>query len=89
MVVHSFAANTTDCYPSTIERFQLDENGHLEGAEVRRLMRVNKVTIRGLSSRMQITMKRIRQIREIGLSDRYAIRDWIEAITGQDPGEIR
>ena len=51
-------------------------------------MRVHKVTIRELSRRMQITMKRIREIRELGLDDRYAIRDWIEGITGDDPGAL-
>ena len=51
-------------------------------------MRVHKVTIRELSRRMQITMKRIREIREIGLEDRYSIRDWVEAITGEDPGQL-
>jgi hypothetical protein len=51
-------------------------------------MRVNRVTIRELAKRMQITQKRIRQIREIGLDDRHTIRDWVEAITGQDPGPL-
>ena len=51
-------------------------------------MRVHKVRIRELSRRMQITMKRIREIREIGLDEQYAIRDWLEAITGVDPGEL-
>ena len=73
---------------SLIERFNLALDGNLEGAEVRRLMRVHKVRIRELSRRMQITMKRIREIREIGLDERYAIRDWLEAITGVDPGEL-
>jgi len=51
-------------------------------------MRVNKTTIRALAERMQITMKRIRKIREIGLDDRNAIRDWIQGITGEDPGPV-
>lgn len=51
-------------------------------------MRVHRVTIRELSRRMQITMKRIREIRELGLEDGYAIRDWIEGITGEDPGQL-
>jgi len=52
------------------------------------LMRRNCVTIRALSQRTGITMKRIRMIRERGLSDPHAIRDWIEAITGEDPGSL-
>jgi hypothetical protein len=51
-------------------------------------MRRHHVTIRELSARMDITMKRIREVRRAGLHDPNAIRDWIEAITGQDPGPI-
>ena len=51
-------------------------------------MRVHNVTIRELVVRMQITMKRIRDIRVIGVDDRYSIRDWLEAISGVDPGEL-
>ena len=76
------------CYRVGIEAFNLDPSGRLEGREVRRLMRVHKVTIRELSARMQITMKRIREIRELGLDDRHSIRDWIEGITREDPGAI-
>ena len=60
----------------------------LEGMEVKRLMRVNKVTIRELSKRLGITMKRIRQVRELGLDDRGTMRDWFQGITGVDPGEL-
>ncbi len=60
----------------------------MEGREVKRLMRVNHVTIRELSARMQITQKRNRQIREIGLDNPNAIRDWIQGITGSDPGPV-
>ena len=56
------------------------------GKEICRLMRVNEVTIRGLSARMGITQKRIREVREHGLTDPYAIRDWVQGITGADPG---
>ena len=58
----------------------------IEGREIVLLMHRHKVTIRELSSRMQITQKRIRQIRELGLQEPYAIRDWIQAISGVDPG---
>lgn len=77
-----------DCYASVIEEFKLPPKGRLDGTDVCRLMRVHKVTIRELAKRMQITMKRIRQIREIGLSDRPTIRDWVQGITGEDPGEL-
>jgi hypothetical protein len=60
----------------------------LPGDEVRRLMRQCCVTIRELSKRTGITMKRIREVRAEGLCDRNAARDWIEAITGSDPGPV-
>lgn len=71
-----------------MERDWTIENNRLEGRELRRLMRVHKVTIRELSERMQITQKRIRQIREIGLEGRELIRDWIQGILGSDPGPV-
>ena len=71
-----------------MERDWTLENDRLEGKEPVRLMRVNEVTIRELARRMQITQKGIRAIREIGLDDRNSIRDWVEAITGEDPGPI-
>jgi transcriptional regulator with XRE-family HTH domain len=61
----------------------------MEGKEVKRLMRKNRVTIRELSQRMGITMKRIRQIRNgVGLEGRELMRDWVEGITGTDPGQL-
>ena len=59
--------------------------GRMEGKEMKRLMRVNKVTIRELSARMQITQKRIREVRETGLVGRELIRDWIQGVIGKDP----
>jgi len=35
---------------------------------------------------MQMPLSRIRHVRVHGLTDRHAARDWVEAITGQDPG---
>ena len=57
----------------------------LPGDEVRRLMRKHRVTIRGLAKDMQITMTRVREVRERGLKG-PAVRDWLEHITGHDPG---
>ena len=62
------------------------ENYRLEGKDIRRLMCVNKVTVRELARRMQITMKRVRQIRELGLDNRQTAREWIEWTTETDPG---
>ena len=64
------------------------EHNRMEGREVRRLMRVNKVTIRELSKRVGIYQKRIRYIREHGLEGRELIRDWIQGILGHDPGPV-
>jgi len=61
---------------------------YITGKQVASLMRRHKVTIRELSARMGITQKRIRYVRERGLDCPHTTRDWIEAITGQDPGFI-
>jgi hypothetical protein len=59
---------------------------YLTGPLLCRLMRRHRVTIPALAQRMQIPQTRIRHIRVHGLADRHAARDWLEAITGQDPG---
>ncbi len=64
------------------------ENGRLSGPEIRRLMRVNGVTISKLKEITGITLKRIREVRIEGLENRNAIRDWLQAITGDDPGPV-
>lgn len=60
----------------------------LSGKEIVALMRKHHVTIASLAFRIGTTMKRVRKIRETGLQDVLAIRDWIQAITGEDPGPI-
>lgn len=60
----------------------------LSGKEVARLMRRHHRTIASLAFRLGTTQKRIRQARQRGLDDPLAVRDWIEAITGVDPGPI-
>jgi hypothetical protein len=51
-------------------------------------MRKHHVTIASLSNRMQITQKRIREVRERGLIDANVFRDWVQGITATDPGPI-
>jgi hypothetical protein len=60
----------------------------LSGKELCRLMRKHRVTIAELALRTGITQKRIRQVREAGISDPFVVRDWIQAITRSDPGPI-
>ena len=60
----------------------------LTGAEIVRLMRKHKQTIKGLAEKMGITQKRIRTVRARGLADPLAVRDWLQAITNVDPGPI-
>lgn len=60
----------------------------MTGPQIITMMRKHRVTISGLAQRTGITQKRIRQVRERGLSDPMTIRDWIQAITGEDPGPI-
>lgn len=60
----------------------------LTGHEICRLMRKHKKTISKLSFLLGITAKRIREVRTSGLQDPLAVRDWYEAITGEDPGPI-
>lgn len=71
-----------------LPRTILRNNGKLTGAEIVRLMRKHHMTIAALSFRLGITQKRIRRCRETGLADPYAVRDWLEAITGEDPGPL-
>ncbi len=53
----------------------------MTGNDIRYLMRINKVTIRRLAAKMDITLKRIRYVREHGTENPHITRDWVEAIT--------
>lgn len=54
----------------------------ISGWNICRLMRKHKMTIRGLASRMNITMKRVREVRQNGVAGHCMCLDWYEAITG-------
>ena len=62
----------------------------LTGAELRRLMRRRHVTISTLARRLDMPMKRVRFRRAHGFdsTEGAAARDWIEAVTGADPGPL-
>ena len=57
----------------------------LTGKQLSTLMRRHRVTIRELSKRMGITMKRIREVRRDGLDNPGVVRDWVQGILGRDP----
>ena len=61
---------------------------YITGPTLCRLMRRHHVTIRTLAQRMAIPMCRVRLRRQHGIDDRHVARDWLEAITGQDPGPL-
>ena len=70
------------------ERLRKEIEVGFTGEVVCRLMRKFRRTIRGLSNDIGITMKRIREVRSEGLTDPLPIRDWVEAISGIDPGQV-
>lgn len=53
----------------------------LQPETVKRLMRQNGTTIRSLAAQMNITMTRVRQVREKGVEGQEYCRDWLEALT--------
>lgn len=60
----------------------------LSGEDVQRLMRRFHKTIDQLSFIMGIAKKRIRHVREHGLQGPAAVQDWLQAISGEDPGPL-
>lgn len=54
----------------------------ISGSMICRLMRRHQVTIRVLAQRMNITMKRVREVREEGVEGHCMCLDWYEAISG-------
>ena len=53
---------------------------YLNGAAVRRLMRVNKKTIGGLAAFMGISQTRVRYVRLHGVAGTAYATDWLEAL---------
>lgn len=53
-----------------------------------RLKRKHRVTIREIKARTGITLIRIRWVLEHGVENHHVLRDWIQAITGTDPGSV-
>ena len=61
---------------------------YLTSRELVYLMRRHKHTIRSLAAAMGITQQRIRAVRATGLTCPHSTRDFLEAITGVDPGHL-
>jgi hypothetical protein len=70
------------------ERPTLPLRSTLSGADVVFLMRKHRMTIELFASKLGTTQKRVRKLRGIGIADPLTVRDWIQAITGTDPGPI-
>ena len=60
----------------------------LTGEDIVRLMREHRITIPILASQVGLSQRRVRLLKHTGLTDAAVIRDWLEAITGQDPGPV-
>ena len=52
----------------------------ISGPLIRYFMKRQGVTIRDLAARMQITQKRVRQVRAEGVRDDLFVRDWLDAL---------
>lgn len=53
----------------------------ISGWHIKRLMRKHKVTIRDIALRMNITLKRVREVRTNGVTGQCMCLDWYEGIT--------
>jgi len=53
----------------------------ISGEEIRRLMRKNKKTIKGLAHQMNVTQKRVRQVRASGVRGEQFVADWVAALS--------
>lgn len=60
----------------------------MSGLMVRIMMRRYRVTIREMSARIGYPMTTVRRVRRDGLASKLAARDWLQAITGSDPGPL-
>ncbi len=65
-----------------------DARGLLNGPQITRLMRRHGWTIRRMAASMGLTMTRVRHVRVHGTTRHYDSRDWLQAITGEDPGDL-
>lgn len=59
---------------------------HITGPTIVRLMRLHKQSIRSLAEVMNITQKRVRQVRAQGVQGVAYAKDWMQAITKNPDG---
>lgn len=58
----------------------------IKGKTICSLMRMHKVTIRGLATKYRITMKRVREVRAAGVTG-FSGDEWFMLITGTWPDQ--
>jgi len=70
--------------PSLVQRTATAERA-LPGPTIVHLMRAQRLTIRALAQRMNITQKRVRQVRAHGVRGELFVHDWLAGIQGEPP----
>ena len=60
----------------------------LKDKDIVSLMRKHRITISAVAVKVGVSRRRVRLLRHTGLTDATIIRDWLEAITGKDPGPV-
>ena len=76
---NDFAPSTTRSTKAFLDAMlsEARDSGQVPGERIISLMRRYRVTIRALSQRTGLTMKRVREVRAAGLTDAHSIRDWV------------
>lgn len=59
----------------------------IKGKTIRGLMRIHKLTIRGMAQKYDITMKRVREVRPKGVTG-FSGDEWFMLITGKWPDQV-
>ncbi len=77
----SLLVNDPHPHVRSAARIAARQQNILSGEEIVQLMRKHRVTIRSLALRMNITLKRVREVRQKGVSGRCFCQDWREGIT--------
>lgn len=54
----------------------------LSAQTIRHLMLTHHLTIRGIARQWNLSLKRVRQVRQCGVQGNAFVQDWIEILTG-------